>query len=111
MIDDVELELWFRRHGFVYAAKRECWCIAWSMRGGYDFTDLEFMRCGTQWEAMTGHHASGTNPRMLLGVCDTLDDIARTTEAVRLINGYPQPEHYVPKLSLRNRMPKRDKSS
>lgn len=88
---------WLEISGYVFDEDRDCWAIAWSMRVGYDYTDLEFRSSGTgryanSLDAIIGHHASGSNPRMILGQCDTLEDVIRTHEAVRLINGYPKPE-------------------
>ncbi len=73
------------------------WGIAWSCRNGYDSTELEWCPLHRHandigWDAIVGHHASGENPRELIGTCETLDDIIRTHEAIRLINGYKEPE-------------------
>lgn len=81
---------WLRSMGFV--PEREMWCIAWSGRLGYDFTSLEFWPHDKGWAAIVGHHASGENPRMGIGDCESLEDVQRTYEAIRLINGYKEPE-------------------
>jgi hypothetical protein len=93
----LNIEDWFKSKNFVWDEKRKRWCIAWDKRSGHDFTDLEFQYEGphaNQWYAIVGHHASGTNPRMHIdiGVCESMEDIERTYNAIRLINGYPHPE-------------------
>jgi len=87
---------WFKAHGYVETGT--ClWGIAWDTRSGYDFCDLEFYPLERHandegWDAIIGHHASGTNPRCQIGRCETLADIVRTHNAIRLINGYERPE-------------------
>lgn len=71
--------------------------IAWSTRIGYDFTDLEFWpwinRAGVACvDAIVGHHASGTNPRLQIGCCETLAEIRDVHDVIRRLNGYPTAE-------------------
>lgn len=87
---------WFKSHGYVPDGE-SLWVIAWSTRSGYDHTGLEFYPLArhahdTGWDAIVGCHASGENPRLLIGTCETLADIERTHETLRLINGYKEPE-------------------
>lgn len=87
---------WFKSHGYVPDGD-SLWSIAWSTRSGFDFTDLSFWPLArhdrdTGWDAIVGHHASGTNPRVHIGTCETLDDIKRIHETLRLLNGYKHPE-------------------
>jgi hypothetical protein len=88
---------WFKSKGFVQERGNGNWVIAWGCRSGYDFAGLEFYPlqrrandCG--WDAILGHHASGTNPRLILGTCENLADIQMAYNTVRLLNGYPQAE-------------------
>ena len=86
---------WLESQGFILDGRD--WGIAWSCRSGYDFIDLEFQPIdrwdGDQgWSVVVGHHASGTNPRMGIGVCDTMADVAMVVNTIRLINGFPTPE-------------------
>lgn len=87
---------WFRSQGYVPTGQG-MWGIAWSTRSGYDFTDLEWYPLQRHsedqgWDAIIGCHASGENPRLIIGTCENLADIQRTHEAIRLINGYKGPE-------------------
>lgn len=71
--------------------------IAWSTRIGIDFTDLLFWPLArhandTGWDAIIGCHASGLNPRLHIGTCETLEEVQMVYETIRLINGYKQPE-------------------
>jgi hypothetical protein len=59
-------------------------------RSGYDYTDLEFYDDGGRWAAIVGHHASGENPRVRIGVCESLADVQRVYDTIRHINGRPQ---------------------
>lgn len=81
---------WLLAHGYVWNEDEKLG-IAWSTRIGMDFTDLEFWPWDRGVDAIIGHHASGTNPRMEIGTCESLEDVIRTHEAIRLINGYKQP--------------------
>lgn len=88
-------ESWFQSKGFLRDG--DLWSIAWPCRSGIDFTDLEFYPLrrrvdDTGWDAIVGHHASGTNPRIVIGRCETLADVQRVYDTIRLINGYPAPE-------------------
>lgn len=70
---------------------------AWSTRCGYDCTDLEFYPLARHandegWDAIIGCHASGTNPRMLLGTCENLADVQMVVHTVRFLNGYKSPD-------------------
>ena len=85
-----QFDAWFVAHGFIRGGNR--WCIAWSCRDGYDFTDLEFIPLGQGWDVVVGHHASGTNPRLFIGHCDSLADIERIYHAIRLTNGFNRPD-------------------
>ena len=94
-----EFSSWFAANGFVRSTDdpSEAWEIAWSDRLGYDFTDLKFRptgtgQYGTMVDAILGHHASGTNPRMRIGTCTTLDDVKAITFAVQRLNGYKTAE-------------------
>lgn len=82
---------WLLSKGFAYSGSSgRLLCIAWSCRTGYDFTDLEFFDNGNgTFEAIVGHHASGLNPRMRIGSCDSLEDVQMVYETIRRINGYP----------------------
>jgi len=76
---------------------RDMLCIAWSKRNGMDWTDLEFYPLERYegdigWDAIVGHHASGTNPRLIIGRCETLADIQMVYETIKHINGYPNAE-------------------
>jgi hypothetical protein len=71
--------------------------IAWSTRVGIDRTSLIFWPWeakdeDSRWEAIIGHHASGMNPRMAFGTCESLEDIQLAYDTVRRLNGYHQPE-------------------
>lgn len=86
---------WLQSKGFVPDGQR--WCIAWPCRSGYDFTGLEFSplrrRANDQgWDAIVGHHASGTNPRLVIGRCETLAEVQLVYDTIRRINGYPSPD-------------------
>lgn len=90
-----EIADWFLANGFVRddVASYIRYCISWSTRSGYDFTELEFQNDPkstrpTDWEAIVGHHASGTNPRMGIGTCRNLAEIQQVFETLRTINGY-----------------------
>ncbi len=78
---------WLLTHGYVWNNK-ETLGIAWSTRIGIDFTDLEFWPWDRGVTAIVGHHAGGSNPRMAIGDCESVEDVIRTHEAIRLINGY-----------------------
>lgn len=87
---------WMKSKGFIpfdYCL----WGIAWSQRSGYDFTDLEFYPLERHdgdigWDAIVGHHASGTNPRLIFGTCETLEEMQECYDLLRRLNGYPGPE-------------------
>lgn len=86
---------WFLAHGFIRedVASYIRYGIAWSTRSGYDFIDLYFQSRPTStrptdWDVIVGHHASGTNPRMGIGVCRNLEEIERVFEVIKMINGY-----------------------
>lgn len=86
---------WFEAHGFIVDGY--LWVTCWSCRSGYDYTDLEFYPLNRHdndagWDAIIGHHASGENPRLHIGRCETLEDVERIYQAIRLTNGYKQPE-------------------
>jgi hypothetical protein len=68
--------------------------IAWSMRSGYDYTDLEFWPHSKGCDAIVGHHASGTNPRLVIGTCETLADVQMVYNTIRHINGYPTADEH-----------------
>lgn len=94
-----EVVLWLQSKGFV--KEGYCWGFAWSTRAGIDFTGLLFYplqrRAGDQgWDAIVSNHASGTNPRMVIGRCETLADVQMVCETLRLINGYRRPGDYRP---------------
>lgn len=86
---------WFQSKGFIHDGTN--WCIAWSHRSGFDFTDLEFYPLQRHaddegWDAIVGCHASGSNPRINIGRCETLADIELIYAAIKHINGYPSAE-------------------
>jgi hypothetical protein len=90
---------WLKAHGYVQTQNDPAsnWGIAWSTRIGIDFTDLEFWpwtnRAGVPCvEAIVGHHASGTNPRLAIGTCESLADVQMVHDTIRRINGYKQSE-------------------
>lgn len=88
---------WMLAHGFIFDDERGVMAITWSTRSGYDFTDLEFYPLARHaedqgWDAIVGHHASGTNPRMVIGCCEQLSDVAMVFDTIRRINGYKEPE-------------------
>lgn len=71
--------------------------ISWSTRAGIDNTELEFYPLNRHandmgWDAIVGHHASGTNPRTFIGRCENLADVQMVYETIRRINGYREPE-------------------
>lgn len=71
--------------------------IAWSTRIGYDFTDLEFWpwvnHAGVPCvDAIVGHHASGSNPRLGIGTCESLAEVQEIHDLLRRLNGYKVPE-------------------
>lgn len=91
-----EVVVWLKSKGFVRDGMFLL-SIAWSTRCGYDFTDLEFSplarhKDDTGWDAIIGHHASGTNPRLCIGTCENLADVQMVYETIRRINGYGGPE-------------------
>lgn len=86
---------WLTARGFIRDG--ELLVIAWSNRLGYDFTDLEFYPLArhandTGWDVIVGHHASGTNPRMVIGTCENLADVQMVYDTIRRINGWKGPE-------------------
>jgi hypothetical protein len=90
-----EVVAWLKSKGFI--EDRGLLCISWSCRSGYDFTDLEFYPLARRaddlgWDAIIGHHASGENPRLVIGRCETLADVQMVYNTIRLINGYKEPE-------------------
>ncbi len=90
-MDPKEAARWFVSKGFVLDETR--WCIAWSQRSGIDFTDLEFFPIDRgHWWAIVEHHASGANPRLQIGTCETFADVQMVYHTIRLINGYKQTE-------------------
>lgn len=71
--------------------------ITWSDRLGFEYVTLGFWPTkrnadDVAWLAFIEHHASGTHPRAQIGLCETLADVQRTHDAIRLINGYREPE-------------------
>lgn len=66
-------------------------CTSWSTRIGIDSTELMFWPHAHGCEAIIRHHASWT---LSIGTCETLEDVQRTCEAIRLINGFNGPEDY-----------------
>ena len=60
---------WLRSRGFIYEGGPGGNLVyAWSCRGGYDCTALEFYPLGDAGvNAIIGHHASGSNPRLIIG--------------------------------------------
>ncbi len=94
-INRAQAAAWFLANGFVAETgfgDEDRYGKNWSSREGMGDTSLEFIPHDYGWSAIVGSHASGTNPRMGIGTCATVQDIARTTEAVRLINGYKKPD-------------------
>lgn len=66
---------------------------AFDPRDGHDFTNLEFyplMRVPNDegWDAIVGHHASGTNPRLVIGTCEDLGDVQNVYELIKSLSGY-----------------------
>jgi hypothetical protein len=89
-----EIVEWLLSKGFV--EDRGMLGIAWSTRIGIDYTDLLFYPLARRledpaWDAVIGHHASGTNPRMNIGTCETLADVRMVYDTIRRINGYLAP--------------------
>lgn len=83
---------WLHAKGFIW--DNGTWAIAWSCRSGIDRTTLEFYPLARHpndagWDAIIGHHASGTNPRLIIGRCETLADVQLVYDTIRRINGYP----------------------
>lgn len=85
---------WLLSMGFVRSHDGYYLEIAWGTRIGYDHTSLLFYPHNKGVEAVIGHHASGTNPKLGIGTCETLEDVQRTYEAIRLINGFKAPEEH-----------------
>jgi hypothetical protein len=86
---------WLRSRRFI----ENCgaFCIAWSCRSGYDRTSLEFHPLArhandTGWAAVIGRHASGTNPRIQIGTCESMSEVMMVYDTIRRINGYPDVE-------------------
>jgi hypothetical protein len=65
---------------------QEIWSISWSGPLGYDFTSLHFVPHDFGWDAIVGHHASGENPRLHIGLCRTLADVQRTHALIHDLN-------------------------
>ena len=90
---------WLLSQGFVWDGGNLA--KAWSKRGGYDFTDLEFypgyfrFAGDSAVEAIVGCHASGENPRLAIGCCDTLADVQAVVAVIERINGYKPAREYV----------------
>lgn len=90
-----EVVKWLLSKGFI--RDRGLLAFAWDTRSGYDFCDLEFYPLARYehdqgWDAIVGHHASGTNPRLCIGRCETLADVQMVYDTIRRINGYKQAE-------------------
>lgn len=88
---------WLLSKGFIFDDDRCVMAISWSCRSGIDGTDLEFYPVARHaedpgWDAICGHHASGTNPRLVIGRCETLADVQMVYDTIRRINGYKHPE-------------------
>jgi len=81
---------WLLSKGFIRDEGRLGKC--WSTRIGIDSTSLLFWPHDLGWEAIIGHHASGTNPELGIGTCETLEDIQMVYNTIRLINGYKKPD-------------------
>lgn len=86
---------WLTSRGFIRDAS--CLEICWSDRIGCEHVTLAFFPIGRHegdeaWDAIIGHHASGTNPRMVFGTCETLSDVQMAYNTIRLLNGYEKPE-------------------
>lgn len=89
---------WLLSRGFI--RDRGNLVIAWSNRAGLDSATLEFYPLDRHpddmgWDAIVGCHASGLNPRMVIGRCETLEDVQRAYTTIRLLNGYKQPEEEI----------------
>lgn len=84
------IHAWLRSVGYV--EEDEQLAIAWGGRIGYDYHSVIFNPHDKGVDVICGQHASGRNPRILIGTCESLDDVQRTHEAIRLINGYPEAE-------------------
>jgi hypothetical protein len=100
-----EIRDWLLCRGFV--RDDDSLGIAWSTRIGIDFTTLLFWplarrEADSGCDAIVGHHASGLNPRMQIGTCETLADVQMVYDTIRLINGYPTPEPHLNDVKVRN---------
>jgi len=89
------IALWLLEKGFIRDGGNLC--KAFDPRSGYDFCDLEFFPLARYdgdlgWDAIIGHHASGTNPRMILGTCETLEEVQMVYHCVSTINDGYDPE-------------------
>lgn len=90
---------WLKALGFVPSGHNEAWEIAWSDRAGLESTTLIFYPLyrhehDVGWDAAVGHHASGTNPQLTVGRCETRADMEMIYETLRLLNGYKKPEDH-----------------
>jgi hypothetical protein len=86
---------WLKARGFIPDGCLLVYC--WSSRCGLEHVTLEFYPLARHardegWDAIVGHHASGTNPRMAFGTCETLADVQMAYHTIRLLNGYGKPE-------------------
>lgn len=101
---DDPVSRWLFSQGYVRDHDGINICIAWPMRSGYDYTDLEFNPLGDgRWNAIIGHHASGTNPRLIIGTCDDLSDVQDVHALIQRLNGYPGPELDLPAANVEHR--------
>lgn len=90
---------WLKSKHFVRDGDDEWqpWGYCWSTREGMEHLSLLFFPMNRHMNdsgllAAVRLHASGTHPTLQIGTCETLEDVQRTAEAIRLINGYKRPE-------------------
>lgn len=107
---------WFRAHGYVQGSPASNFEIAWSTRIGYDSTTLEFWpwvnRAGVVCvDAIVGPHASGTNPRVVIGTCDSLAEVQEAHDLIRRLNGYQRPEPEALAASVPQETPQLERSA
>lgn len=87
---------WLRAKHYVVSHGGGALEYGWATRSGEDvllrFWPLARHAHDVGWIAIIGHHASGTNPALELGTCETLAEIQETHDLIRRLNGYPHPD-------------------
>lgn len=81
---------WLMARGFIRC--RDLLVRTWSARLGFSFIDLEFYPHIRGCDVIVGHQVDLLNTRLRIGTCQSLEDVKRIYDALRLINGHPGPE-------------------